>query len=199
MLALSRTVPAGEAHQTAILPDVRSGRFREGVMNDTTRIGDVLVLKSDQGEHLWQPVPANGHITVKLAPDMVRMDHPIGLGTQTVPPGSYVREHLHDRNEEVLFFLSGTGRAVLDGVAHAVEPGTIIYVGKNRLHMFINDGDIDLHWMWLIVPNGLETFFRAIGRPRQPGEPTPEPFARPDNVRALELSTVFGPMPKSGE
>ncbi len=45
------------------------------------------------------------------------MEHPIGLGTQTIPPGCHVREHLHDRNEEVLFFLSGRGRAVLDGVS----------------------------------------------------------------------------------
>ena len=157
--------------------------------------GDLLVLAPGQGETHWQPVPANGSITIKVAPDLIRMEHPIGLGTQTVPPGCYVREHLHDRNEEVLFFLSGRGRAVLEGVEHSAEPGTMIYVGKNRLHMFINDGDTDLHWMWLIVPNGLEAFFRQIGRQQQEGEPMPEPFARPDNVLELERNTVFGPGP----
>ena len=164
-------------------------------MTETTK-GDLLVLAPGEGEALWQPVPANGHITVKLAPDLVRMERPIALGTQTVPPGCYVREHLHDRNEEVLFFISGQGRAVLDGVTeHRLEPGSMIYIGKNRLHMFINDGKTDMHWVWLIVPNGLETFFRAIGRPVQPGEPAPEPFPRPDNVRQIELDTVFGSMP----
>ncbi len=158
--------------------------------------GDLLVLQPGEGEHHWQPVPANGHITVMLAPDLVRMDHPIGLGTQTIPPGCHVREHLHDRHEEVLFFLSGRGRAVLDGVEHPAVPGTVIYVGRNRLHMFLNDGYADLHWMWLIVPNGLEEFFRRIGRPREAGEPAPEPFPRPADVGALERATVFGPAPE---
>jgi mannose-6-phosphate isomerase-like protein (cupin superfamily) len=154
--------------------------------------GHLLVVPPDSGEHYWQPVPANGHITVKLAPDLVHMDEKFGLGTQTIPPGSFVREHLHDRNEEVLFFLSGRGRAVLDGEDHPVTPGTMIYVGKNRLHMFVNDGDTDLSWMWLIVPNGLETFFRAIGRKGTMGEPAPAPFPRPADVLEIERRTVFG-------
>jgi mannose-6-phosphate isomerase-like protein (cupin superfamily) len=152
---------------------------------------DVLVLQPGEGERLWQPVPANGEITVKFAPDTVRMEHPLGLGTQTVPPGCHVREHAHDRNEEVLFFLSGQGKAVVEGVEYPVQPGTAIYVGKNRRHMFINDGSQDLHWMWLIVPNGLETFFRAIGRAAQTGEATPAPFPRPGNVLEIERRTVF--------
>jgi hypothetical protein len=166
-------------------------------MSDAIPSGDSLVLQPGEGEHLWQPVPANGFITVKLAPDIVRMDHPIGLGTQTVPPGAFVREHLHPDNEEVLMFLSGRGQAILKGVTQAVAPGTVVYVGKNCLHSFVNDGDVDLHWMWLLVPNGLETFFRTIGRPRRPGEPAPDPFPRPDNIREIELNTVFGSVPDS--
>jgi mannose-6-phosphate isomerase-like protein (cupin superfamily) len=157
--------------------------------------GDLLVVPPEAGEHYWQPVPANGHITIKLAPDLVSMDQKFGLGTQTVPPGCYVREHLHDRNEEVLFFLSGRGRAVLDGKDYAIAPGMTIYVGKNRRHMFINDGEADLSWMWLIIPNGLETFFRAIGRRGAPDEPAPAPFPRPDDVAEIERFTVFGRMP----
>ena len=42
------------------------------------------------------------------------------------------------------------------------------------------------------MPNGLETFFKAIGRPMTPGEPAPEPFPRPDNVLEIERKTVFG-------
>jgi hypothetical protein len=40
--------------------------------------------------------------------------------------------------------------------------------------------------MWIVAPHGLENFFKAIGRPRQPGEPAPEPFARPTDVVAIE-------------
>jgi hypothetical protein len=61
--------------------------------------------------------------------------------------------------------------------------------------MFINDGTEDLHWVWLIVPNGLEDFFRLIGRPRSAGEPAPENFPRPENVLEIERQTVFAAQP----
>ena len=61
--------------------------------------------------------------------------------------------------------------------------------------MFINEGQQDMTFLWLIVPNGLEDFFSLIGRPRQHGEPAPEPFARPANVLEIERQTVFAPQP----
>jgi mannose-6-phosphate isomerase-like protein (cupin superfamily) len=161
--------------------------------------GEVLIVPPGEGDSYWQPVPANGHIDVLLAPSRVRMDHPFGFGTQTVPPGSYVREHAHDRNEEVLYFISGQGTAVIDGKAHRLVPGTTLFLGKNRWHKFINDGDQDMVWIWLIVPNGLEDFFQAIGRPRREGEPAPANFPRPADVLEIERRTVFAaPIPDSG-
>jgi hypothetical protein len=48
--------------------------------------GAVMVVGPDEGESLWQPVPANGSISIRVAPGLVPMEHPLGLGTQTVPP-----------------------------------------------------------------------------------------------------------------
>jgi quercetin dioxygenase-like cupin family protein len=161
--------------------------------------GAVLVVPPEGGDNHWQPVPANGHISVRVAPHLVAMKHPLALGTQTVPPGGYVREHTHPDNEEVLHFVAGTGRAVVEGESHPVGPGTTIFVGRGRRHMFVNDGATDLHWLWLIVPNGLEAFFAAIGRPMAADEPAPEPFPRPADVLEIERRTVFGdPIPDKG-
>ena len=41
------------------------------------------------------------------------------------------------------------------------------------------------------MPGGIEDFFEAIGRRRIPGEPTPDPFPRPENAREIEANTVF--------
>ena len=155
--------------------------------------GAILVVPPGGGEGLWQPEPANGHVTVKIAPDLVAMEHDFSLGTQTIPPGCFVREHAHADAEEVLFFLAGRGRAVLDGVDHPVVPGTAIFVGRNRWHSFVNDGEAELHWMWMMMPHGLEKFFRAIGRPRAAGEPAPVRFPRPADVLAIERATGFAP------
>jgi mannose-6-phosphate isomerase-like protein (cupin superfamily) len=162
---------------------------------EAPRVGEVLVVQPGEAPSYWQPVPASGFIEVLVAPDRVAMEHPIGLGTQVVPPGCHVREHSHDRNEEVIYVLRGRGRAVVEGVDVPMVPGAALFFGKNRRHMLINDEDEDIAFIWLLVPNGLENFFRAIGRPRAEGEATPAPFPRPENVLEIERRTVFAPQP----
>jgi mannose-6-phosphate isomerase-like protein (cupin superfamily) len=169
-------------------------QMSEPNMEDDRR-GEVLVVQPGDGPSYWQPVPANGFVEVLVAPDRIAMEHPIGFGTQTVPPGCHVREHSHDRNEEVIHVLKGRGRAVIDGADVPMVPGTTLFLGKGRRHMLINEGEEDIVWMWMLVPNGLEDFFRAIGRTRSPGEPSPAPFPRPPDVLEIEGRTVFAPQP----
>ncbi len=164
-------------------------------MEDVAKSGTpagVHVSGPDERESYWQPVPANGHVDVALAPHIVPMESPFGMGTQSVAPGGYVREHTHDRNEEAVYVIEGHGRAVIDGKEFPLAPDTAIFLPKNVRHMFINDGDTWLRWVWLIVPNGLEDFFRQIGKPRKPGDRVPSNFPRPENVLEIERHTVFG-------
>jgi quercetin dioxygenase-like cupin family protein len=160
--------------------------------------GDLRIVQPGEAESHWQPVPANGHVDVLLAPHNTRMETPFGFGRQSVAPGCYVREHSHDRNEEVIHVVAGHGYALIEGERHAMRPGTTFFLGRNRVHMFVNDGSQPLEFVWLILPNGLETFFAAIGRPRAQGEPAPEPFPRPGDVLAIEKRTVFAPPPPGG-
>lgn len=153
--------------------------------------GMFLHVHPSNEESYWQPQPANGYASVHVAPHLVPMDRQFAVGTQTVPPGGIVRLHSHTDNEEVLHFISGTGRAELDGNNVRLEPGVTLFLGKLRTHTFINDGDADLHWVWFFVPSGLETFFREIGQRRIPGTAAPEPFARPSDAAQIEARTVF--------
>ena len=43
--------------------------------------------------------------------------------------------------------------------------------------------------LWMVSPAGLENFFKAIGRPRTPGEPAPSPFARPQDGVEIERAS----------
>ena len=47
--------------------------------------------------------------------------------------------------------------------------------------------------LWMIAPAGLEDWFRAIGRPRRPGEPMPAPFERPADVAEIQARQRFVP------
>src|SRR6266851_5180415 len=80
--------------------------------------GALLVVQPGTADSYWQPVPANGYVEVHVAPSLVGMETPLGFGRQTVAPGCYVREHSHDRNEELIHCVAGHGHAVLDGETH---------------------------------------------------------------------------------
>ena len=161
-------------------------------MTEPTK-GALRIVQPGEAESHWQPVPANGFIEVHVAPRNTDMDTPIGFGRQHVAPGGYVREHAHDKNEEIIHVVAGTGHAIIEGERHPMRPGTTFFLGRNRVHTFVNDGDEDMVFTWLLLPNGLEDFFRDIGRPRTTGEPAPAPFPRPTDVLAIEARTVFAP------
>ncbi len=159
--------------------------------------GEFKIIGPEEAPSYWQPVPANGFIRNILNREVTQGAADFAMGTQTLPPGTMIREHTHDRVEEVIHVTSGTGIARVEGVEHAIAPGSTVYVGLNVKHHFINTGSAPLTFLWLVLPGGLDTFFAEIGRPRRPGEPDPEPFPRPDNVAEIEARTVFGWSDKS--
>lgn len=154
--------------------------------------GRVVITRRDNPdlESYWQPMPANGWAEVHLSPEKTGSSA-LSMGIQVIAPGSFIREHWHDKNEEALHVLSGKGIAYIDGEPHAMVPGTTIYLGPWRKHKFVNDGMEPMHVLWVLTPPGLENFFAGVGRPRQPGQPTPQPFERPQNVAEIERRTVF--------
>jgi quercetin dioxygenase-like cupin family protein len=144
-----------------------------------------LVVQPEEGPSCWQPVPANGYADPKLFPANTQFEG-LSMGFQTITLGSRVREHSHADQVELQICFQGKGHVVVDGVSHPLKPGTSCFLGYQTKHEIINDSDNDLVMLYVITPPGLEDFLKAIGRPRSKGEPTPGPFARPDDVVAIE-------------
>ena len=114
-----------------------------------------MVLGPEDGESFWQPGPHHGYMTVKLSP----RNHPsnqFSMGIQVMPPGCHVRSHGHARNDEVLFIYAGSGRCVIDGETHAIEPGSTVVLGRYVEHSIHNDGPDDMKFFWVFTPPGLE-------------------------------------------
>jgi quercetin dioxygenase-like cupin family protein len=147
--------------------------------------GHAVVLQPDEGPSYWQPVPASGHADPRLTPDVTRFDG-LSMGYQTIAVGGRVREHSHGDQVELQICVRGRGRVVVDGASHALVPGTACFLGHDVKHEIINESVDELVMLWVVAPSGLERFFAAIGRPRQPGEPAPAPFERPADVVAIE-------------
>ena len=147
--------------------------------------GRAVVVQPDEGPSYWQPVPANGHADPKLTPEKTAFP-PLSMGFQSIAPGGRVREHSHGDQVELQICFRGRGHVLVDGVRHALVPGTACFLGYDVKHEIVNDGADDLVMMWVITPHGLEEFFKTIGRPRTAGDPAPAPFARPSDVVAIE-------------
>lgn len=162
------------------------------MQSDKAATGEARVFGPDDGHSFWQPVPANGFVRNIINQRMIDGQTNFSLGTQTVAPGCFIREHTHPHNEEVIFVVEGRGVARIDGVEHAIEKGSCVYVGRGRKHHFLNPNAEPMTFLWLMMPGGLDQFFAEIGRARTPGDPTPEPFPRPANVAEIEARTVFG-------
>lgn len=57
-----------------------------------------------------------------------------------IPPGGEIGTETHDHVEQILFFLSGTGKAILDGRESRVQSGDAVVVTPGTRHNFVNDG-----------------------------------------------------------
>jgi quercetin dioxygenase-like cupin family protein len=158
-------------------------------MNDFAK-GNVVVLAPGEGESFWQPLPSVGYITSKLTPYNTPYDS-FSMGIQVLEPGAHVRRHGHERQHEVLFCYEGEGWAEIGDQRHVMRPETTILIGRGVMHKIQNTGPGQMRMLWMIAPAGLEDWFRAIGRPRQPGEPMPAPFERPPDVAEIQARQRF--------
>ena len=70
----------------------------------------------------------------------------------TVPPGSSIGFHTHEKDMDFNFILSGTGVAVCDGKEEALSPGTCHFCPKGSKHSIINTGETDLQ-IYIAVVN----------------------------------------------
>jgi mannose-6-phosphate isomerase-like protein (cupin superfamily) len=161
------------------------------------RKGVAFVVQPDEGESYWQPVPANGYAEVLVSKRNDPSIAGFSSGIQVIAPGCHIREHQHGTEQELLFFFEGKGHVLVNGEKKPVVPGTMVYAGPGNAHKIVNDGTEDLKMMWVLMPGGLEDFFQGIGRERRPGEASPTPFARPENVAEIEAKTVFAPLDRN--
>ena len=62
------------------------------------------------------------------------------LVVMTIPPDGEIGEEVHEDNDQILSFVSGLGKAVVDGKSKQVKPGDIVIVPAGTKHNFLNAG-----------------------------------------------------------
>ena len=71
-----------------------------------------------------------------------------GQNTQVVimsiPPGGEIGMEVHDKEDQVLYFVAGSGEVILGAEAQPIEEGDIVLVRAGTKHNFRNTGLEDL-------------------------------------------------------
>ena len=84
------------------------------------------------------------------------------LVVMDIPPGGEVGEETHKYTEQTLFFLSGTGKAILDGKETPVNAGDVVVVTPGTKHNFVNTGTTSLKIYTVYAPpNHLDGLIEA--------------------------------------
>ena len=63
------------------------------------------------------------------------------LVIMTIPPGGEIGEEVHDENDQILTFVSGTGEATVSGQTRKVAQGDLVVVPAGKKHNFLNTGE----------------------------------------------------------
>ena len=66
------------------------------------------------------------------------------LVIMTIPPGGEIGEEVHDENDQLLTFVSGTGEAQVSGQKRKVAAGDLVAVPAGKKHNFVNTGPLPL-------------------------------------------------------
>ena len=72
-------------------------------------------------------------------------------GEFTLPPGSSIGVHRHDKETEYFIFLEGTGTVSDNGVESPIQKGDVLITGNGGSHSVKNTGQVPLIFNAIIV------------------------------------------------
>ena len=130
---------------------------------DRRATSEGYALGPGEGEKL---ILRGGEVVIKVDPR--GGSESLALGTQQLPIGAGIARHQHAHMDEFFYVLEGSGTFMLNGIRHAIEKGGTIFIPKRSWHG-VENPDNELLLLWIVVPAGLEDFFREIASP--PGTP----------------------------
>jgi quercetin dioxygenase-like cupin family protein len=106
------------------------------------------------------------------------------ISAQT-PPGVGPPPHIHTREDEIFLVEEGSVSYFADGEWSAVRPGGAVFLPRNQVHTYRNDGESpSRHWI-VTVPSGFESFFGEAAAEFESG-------GEPDIGRLVEVCAAHG-------
>lgn len=95
--------------------------------------------------------PYERTLKVVLSPEVGGVDS-LTFIISSLYPGSQTNVHHHGISGELMYFLSGRGKATLGDLSYDIEPDTALYAGPGIEHQIINTSDEMMKVACIYVP-----------------------------------------------
>jgi len=76
----------------------------------------------------------------------------MSFGVAYFPPQSHAPEHLHAKEEEIIYFLSGYGEMFFNGNAETIKAGSMAYIPPNVGHSIKNKSPETMSLIYVFSP-----------------------------------------------
>ena len=74
------------------------------------------------------------------------------LGLNITKAGGMSPMHIHEKEQEAMYFISGRGKAIIGGEEYDLEPDTVIIAPAGVPHELRNLGNEDIKFIWIYCP-----------------------------------------------
>ena len=110
-----------------------------------------------------------------------------------VPPGSGPNPHAHAGFQEMFYVVDGEVEFKMEGRKHLAKKGTLVNIPLGGVvHCFKNTSDQVAHLLCTVVPAGLDTFFREVGKPIEDDVDLPTPFSKEEMMLMKAIGEKYG-------
>ena len=105
-----------------------------------------------------------GELAIRFLLEGEQSDGSVAMFEFDVPAGSKVAAaHSHDGFEETIYGLEGTLVWTVEGQAHEVGAGEVLFIPRGAAHQFANTGDLDARALAIVTPGILGPgYFREV-------------------------------------
>lgn len=149
----------------------------------------VRIIGSDEGEYLG--VAGDNY---RVVIDGAKTGNSFSVFDMTIPPGGGPTPHSHAAIQEWFYLIEGELEYKTEAGKATVRKSGFVYVPEGgAIHCFKNVSSEMARVLCVVMPAGLENFFREFGVPVKAGEFPPLPVLTPQEMDRLgALNEKYG-------
>lgn len=109
-----------------------------------------------------------------------------------VPTGAGPPPHIHTREDEAFYLVSGSLEIVVGDSTFTAKAGDFVFIPRGTVHKFKNVGGTTAVQLVTVVPAGLERYFREVFPPVTDPKATPPPMTDEWIQKLHEAAPKYG-------